>query len=310
MKLPALNDFESTFNDPIWLEVARDICARHALEAETIRRSPHGDNIVFFLGESYVLKIYSPLRNGYNREKNALEFADGVMDIPIPEIAFDGEIEGFYYIVMTQLRGEVINRKEWFKLEDKEQLRIVTQLGAQLKKLHSYDASGVRFDWTDFIKVQVFGTVDRQVAAGVNQKIIAELPEFIKANKPLLPKVVEDPVFMHGDIHFGNLLMMEAEGKWKISGLFDFADSLTGFHEYDFLAPSVLMIQGQGDLQREFFRAYGYKDSEIDENLRRRLMLLTILYECSNLKKYAQRLKAEAVDYSLEELERGVWNFV
>ena len=75
-------------------------------------------------------------------------------------------------------------------------------------------------------------------------------------------------------------------------------------------AVGVLMIQGQGELQREFFRAYGYKENEIDENLRRRLMLLTILYECSDLRKYALRLKPEAVDYTLDELEREIWNFI
>jgi hypothetical protein len=39
-------------------------------------------------------------------------------------------------------------------------------------------------------------------------------------------------------------------------------------------------------------------------------MLLTILYECSDLRKYALRLHPEAVELSLEELERAIWNFV
>jgi len=98
-------------------------------------------------------------------------------------------------------------------------------------------------------------------------------------------------------------------GKWQISGLFDFADSLKGFHEYEFVAVGVLMIQGQGELQREFFRVYGYKDSEINEDLRKRLMLLTILYECSSLRRYALRLKPQAVDFTLDELERAIWSF-
>ena len=111
-------------------------------------------------------------------------------------------------------------------------------------------------------------------------------------------------------MHFGNLRLIEEKGSWRISGLFDFADSLRGFYEYDFVAVGVLMIQGQGELQREFFRAYGYRESEMDENLRRRLMLLTILYECADLRKYALRLKPEAVDFTLDELERSIWNFV
>jgi hypothetical protein len=33
------------------------------------------------------------------------------------------------------------------------------------------------------------------------------------------------------------------------------------------------------------------------------------LYECSNLRKYALRLKPEAIDLTLDELERAIWNF-
>ena len=47
------------------------------------------------------------------------------------------------------------------------------------------------------------------------------------------------------------------------------------------------MIQGQGELQREFFRAYGYAESEINEELRKRQMLLAMFYECSDLRRYA-----------------------
>ena len=103
--------------------------------------------------------------------------------------------------------------------------------------------------------------------------------------------------------------MTEDRERPVISGLFDFADSLKGFYEYEFVAIGVLMIQGQGDLQREFFRAYGYADLDIDVELRRRLMLLTILYEHSSLRRYAERLGPGTEKLGLEELERAIWNF-
>lgn len=45
------------------------------------------------------------------------------------------------------------------------------------------------------------------------------------------------------------------------------------------------MIQGQSSLQRKFFRAYGYAHHEINEELRRRRMLLTMFYENSDLRR-------------------------
>jgi hypothetical protein len=55
--------------------------------------------------------------------------------------------------------------------------------------------------------------------------------------------------------------------------------------------------------------AYGYGEEELDLTLRARLMLLTILYECSDLRKYALRLAPGAVNLSLRELEAAVWTF-
>lgn len=310
MKIPLLNDFSKYFRDPLWIDVAKQICAEHEMHFHDVRRSEHGENIVFLLDTDYVLKIYSPLRNGFNREKTALEFADGRIPVPTPEIAVEGEIEGFYYLIMTQLRGHPVTREDWLKLDQREQTGVVIQLGEALKELHSHDASGIGFDWTEFLKIQVSYAVDRQVQAGVNPEWIERLPGFIEDNLELLPKMLEEPAFLHGDVHFGNLRFGNVDGKLEITGLFDFADSLTGFHEYDFLAPGVLMVQGQGGLQREMFRAYGYADKDIDETLRRRLMLLTVLYECSNLKKYALRLRPAAVDYTFDKLEREIWNFI
>jgi hypothetical protein len=69
------------------------------------------------------------------------------------------------------------------------------------------------------------------------------------------------------------------------------------------------MMQGNCELQRTFLLAYGYKESQLDMNLRARLMLLTVLYECSNLRKYAMRLVPEAVNFTLDELEAAIWTF-
>jgi hygromycin-B 7''-O-kinase len=310
MKVPLLNDFSKYFRDDLWIDVAKQICAEHEMHFHDIRRSEHGENIVFLLDTDYVLKIYTPQRNGFNREKTALEFADGRIGIPIPEIAVEGEIEGFYYLIMTQLRGHPMTREDWLKLDPREQVRLITSLGVNLKELHSHDADGIGFDWPEFLKIQVSYAVDRQAEAGANPEWIERLPGFIEDNLELLPKVVEEPAFLHGDVHFGNLRFGNVNGKMEITGLFDFADSVTGFHEYEFVAPGVLMVQGQGGLQREMFRAYGYADKDIDETLRRRLMLLTVLYECSNLKKYALRLRPEAVNYTFDELEKAIWAFI
>lgn len=123
-----------------------------------------------------------------------------------------------------------------------------------------------------------------------------------------MPQLFES-VLLHGDVHPGNVLLTRRGGRWRPAALFDFGDSFCGFHEYDFVAPGVLMVQGRRELQRAMLMAYGYAEAELDLNLRARLMLLTILYECSDLRKYALRLDPRAVNLTLEELEAAIWTF-
>ncbi len=300
-------DFTRDFKKPVWQTVAQTICQRHKISCQHLKRSEHGESIVFLADDKYVIKIYVPSKNGCERERKALETAQ--TSFGLPEIVAFGEFENFKYLITTQLRGELMTREMWLKLDKREQLEILSELANGLKELHRSDATAIDFNWHKFIEQQAKTCVARQTACGVNSEILRSLPAFLEENLRLLPTGFTE-VFLHGDVHFGNLRLLKQRGRWRISGLFDFADSLKGFREYDFLAVGVLMIQGQGDLQREFFRFFDYADAEVDETLRRRLMLLTCFYEWSDLRRYAVRLRPEAVNYSLEKLEKEIWNFV
>ncbi len=312
MKLPFVaeeKDFVRHFKDEIWLNAAENICRRHSISYHSLRRAEAGEHIVFLIDERFVIKIYTLFRGGFEREKAALEFVRGKTSLPLPEIMFESEIETFNYLVLTQHAGVTMTREIWRALETRQQIAFLAQLAEGLKQLHSHRAEAIDFDWHKFIKGQTATVIERQKTHGVNGEVAARLPDYLKESLPLLPQNIA-PVFLHGDVHFGNLRLIEKDGNWRISGLFDFADSLKGFHEYDFVAVGVLMIQGQGELQKEFFGAYGYGENAIDETMRRRLMLLTILYETADLRRYALRLNPEAVDYTLDELERAIWAFV
>lgn len=306
MKLPRPEDFERDFKSEIWHEAARIICEKHRISFNLLKRARQGESVIFLVDEKFVVKIYNPRGNGLRRERIALETAE--TSFQIPEIVAFGEIENYKYLMTTQLAGDLMTRADWLELGEREQIPILVRLAEGLKELHASNASMIDFDWEKFIARQTATCFERQKTCGVNEKVLAEIPAYLEENLKLLPENYKT-VFLHGDVHFGNLRIAKRNGKYQISGLFDFADSLKGFDEYEFLAVCVLMIQGQGNLQREFFRAYGYADDEINEELRKRQMLLTMFYECSDLRRYALRLRPEAVEYSLLELERAIWNF-
>ncbi len=311
MKFPIITnkeEFDEHFQSRVWLDAAKQICRRHQISFTRLKRSENGEHIVFLIDDSFVIKIYRPFRRCFEREKKALEFVGGRTNFKIPEIVQIGEIEGFNYTLMTQLSGVAMTRAAWLTLPRNEQVAVVAELAVGLKTIHSLDADSFDCDWSEFVEDRANTFVERQIARDVNSQVIESLPAFIETNLKLLPKDFRT-VFLHGDVHFGNLRFQKSGGDWQISGLFDFADSRRGFHEYDFLAVGILMIQGQAEIQREFFKSYGYHENQLDKSFRKRLMMLTMLYETSDLRRYAQRLKPEAVDFTLEELERAIWSF-
>ncbi|MBD0324990.1 MAG: aminoglycoside 3'-phosphotransferase/choline kinase family protein, partial [Pyrinomonadaceae bacterium] len=313
-RLPKITDaaaYELHFHDDVWQQAAASICTRHRLSYESLRRSPLGENIIFFVDERFVIKIFAPFRGQYEREAAALEFAHGKLCIETPEVVHTGEVEGWPYLVMTHLAGEPM-KEIWPEIKEREGVEIVSRLGAGMRELHEHDAplsqAALNRDWGKFIRRQASESVERQRACGANPQWLESLPSYIETRMKLLP-VEHMPVLLHGDVHPGNVLLEERNGRWQVTGLFDFGDSFCGFSEYEFVAPGVLMVQGRVELQRAMLIAYGYKEAELDLNLRARLMLLTILYECSDLRKYALRLAPEAVHLNLEELEAAIWRF-
>jgi hygromycin-B 7''-O-kinase len=304
-------DYKRHFSDDAWQQAAAIICVRHGLSYASLRRSPEGENIIFLVDERLVIKIFAPFRQSYLREKAALEFAHGKLGIETPAILCSGELEGWSYLVLTRLSG-IPAREAWLEIGLRERLGIVSRLGVLLKSLHDHAAPlsqpALNRDWHGFIERQAKTSVERQRACGANPEWLKRLPGYIAARLELLPAAYE-PALLHGDVHPGNLLLAQENGRWKITGLFDFGDSFCGFHEYDFVAPGVLMVQGSRELQRALLLAYGYTESQLDPDLRARLMLLTVLYECSDLRKYALRLMPEAINFTLDELEAAIWTF-
>jgi hygromycin-B 7''-O-kinase len=314
MNLPVIAsaaDYDLHFNDELWLQAASLICARHRLPQTNLRRSLLGENIIFFTDSAFVIKIFAPFRSQYLRERAALEFAQGKLAIETPQLLYAGELEGWPYLVMTYLKG-VPAREVWVEIEASERLEIVIQLGVAMRELHSHTAllseEALNRDWQTFLNQKARESVERQRACGANPEWLESLPAYISARLPLLPTEFRR-VMLHGDIHPGNVLLAKKNNGWRVVGLFDFGDSFCGFHEYEFVAPGVLMVQGKSEEQRAMLLAYGYSESELDLKLRARLMLLTILYECSDLRKYALRLRSDAIHLTLDELERAIWTF-
>jgi hygromycin-B 7''-O-kinase len=92
----------------------------------------------------------------------------------------------------------------------------------------------------------------------------------------------DTPPILTGEYIPENFLLSGDSGGWRLSGLIDFGDVMTGWGEYDLLGPSAFMTAGMPRRVRSLFEGFGYSSADIDPTLKRRLMALLLLHRFSD----------------------------
>src|SRR2546429_2989117 len=106
LRLPVVShlaEYDRWCRHDIWAGVASEICRRHCITYRELRRSPRGENIVFFVDDAFIIKIFAPFRDMYKRETLALRLAHQKSRIKTPKLLYNGRVDGWSYLITTQL---------------------------------------------------------------------------------------------------------------------------------------------------------------------------------------------------------------
>jgi hygromycin-B 7''-O-kinase len=112
------------------------------------------------------------------------------------------------------------------------------------------------------------------------------------------------PVFLHGDLHAGNVFVDEAPGPLVPRGLVDFNDAYEGDPHYDLVAIHATTLGADKGLLRLFLDAYGWHD--LGRRWAERMMALTLAHDFDMVRPFADRIPSE-VD-TLADLATLVWD--
>src|ERR1700710_1112402 len=89
-----------------WLPVALDIAHGHGLSTASPHIFSTGTNLVVALGDDLILKLFPPiLPPQFVSERASLALLRGNLGISIPDMLFEGERDGWPYLVITRLSG-------------------------------------------------------------------------------------------------------------------------------------------------------------------------------------------------------------
>src|SRR5579872_4948287 len=95
-------------NGELFRKAALEIVACHHLPDEPLS-SLDGTNVVFSHGKSRVIKIFPPLhKSHFNNEVLTMKHLHNKLSVKTPAIEYVGEIDYWPYIVMSRLKGTLL----------------------------------------------------------------------------------------------------------------------------------------------------------------------------------------------------------
>jgi hygromycin-B 7''-O-kinase len=243
-----------------------------------------GTNLVVALDDRLILKIFPPLlRSQFVSERISLSQLRGRLRVPIPEIVVEGERDQWPYLVVTRLSG-ILGTQAWPALPEDQKERILAEIGetiAEVQRVPVDGLSDIEPRWDQFIAQQIERCRARHERLGLPGKYLDGLDDLLRDATSLIP-LDAPPVILTGEYIPENFLLSREGSGWRLSGLIDFGDVMTGWGEYDLLGPSAFMAAGIPRRVRSLFAGFGYSSVDMNFTLQRRLMALLLLHRASD----------------------------
>jgi hygromycin-B 7''-O-kinase len=292
-----------------WLPAVTEIARDHALPCDSIEAFSTGTNLVVALDDRLILKLFPPMfRSQFVSEHTSLSLLDGRLSLPIPKIVCKGEREQWPYLVITRLDG-VLGTRAWPHLPEDQKENVLRQIGetiAEVQRAPVGDLAHLEPDWQQFFAGQIEGCRARHQRLGLPPKYMAGLDELLRQAPDLIP-MHAPPVILTGEYIPENILLSCQSGDWKLSGLFDFGDVMTGWGEYDLLGPSAFMTAGMPRRVRSLLHGFGLREADIDATLTRHLLILMLLHRASDPVRHICIEGWQDRTDNLAALERLLW---
>lgn len=267
-----------------WLPIAQDIAHSHGLTCSAPQIFSTGTNLVVGLDAPLILKIFPPfLRSQFASERAALAQLRGRLAVPIPEIVAEGERDGWPYLVITRLSGH-LGADVWPGLPEDQKERVLFQIGeviAAVQRVPPGDLVHIEPRWQPFISGQIERCRARHERLGLPRRFLAGLDDLLRDAAELIP-VDAPPVILTGEYIPENFLLDREADRWRVSGLIDFGDVMTGWGEYDLMGPSAFMTAGMPRRVQSLFAGFGYAAADGTPAVKRRLMALLLLHRASD----------------------------
>ena len=232
--------------------------------------------------------------------------------LPVPELLAEGalydEAWRWPFLIMTAMRGRSL-RDLGDAVQDADRERMATWLGGAVKALHGVpirDGHHISRDvYIDMIQTRMARAHrDHHGWGSLPERLVTQVRDHLWKAGDLIDPEREKPVFLHGDLHLGNVFLDGEPGSLEPTGLVDFNDAYEGDPHYDLVAIHLKTFGGDKALLRRFLEAYGW--GELGRRWTRRMTALTLAHDYDMIQPVADRIPSDLG--SLDELGKALWD--
>jgi Ser/Thr protein kinase RdoA (MazF antagonist) len=208
--------------------------------------------------------------------------------VPVPELLAEGALydEGWRwpFLVMTAMGGHSLRELEG-ELTPQDRARVASWLGTAVRALHGVpirDGERISHEvYSDLIQIRLQrSNRDHEQWASLPSRLVPLVRDYLWEARTLIDPERATPVFLHGDLHAGNVFVG------------------------DVVAIHTKVFDGDKELLRTFLDAYGW--GELGRRWPRRMMALTLAHDFDMVKPITERIPEDVE--SLDDLATLLWD--
>ncbi|QBG36754.1 aminoglycoside phosphotransferase family protein [Litorilituus sediminis] len=284
-------------NEPLafWLPLLVNIQNQYRLGEGEWSRVADGANALFEFEQGYIVKIVPPnwLHQGEKEIAADELFKQSKSDFPLnrPKIIAFADHNGWLYILMSKLPGTCL-ASLWPELTMDNKMLIIRQLGAYMRSLRAlanHDSKVLTVRWHKYVQSLKENCLQRHQRNNLSSELYAQVLPFVEQHLADLPDAAS--MFVHMDLHPGNLMVEHKQGNWHLTGVLDFGDALFCHGPWlEILTPICFMAQGDSELYKTLLNSYGLIDGVDMNQLQNAMMALALVREASNINFVMQQV--------------------
>lgn len=310
------DEYERSLGDgAFWAPYARAALRLAGLEdTGDVRTHVPTTHVAALVDDTYMVKLHYEDWFGedcFQTEREAYRMlAD--QDVPVPELLAEGALydEGWRwpFLVMTAMGGHSLRELEG-EVTPEDRARVAGWLGTAVKALHGVpirDGERISHEvYCDLIQIRMQrGHHDHELWASLPSRLVPLVRDYLWEARALIDPERSTPVFLHGDLHAGNVFVGGEPGAIEARGLVDFNDAYEGDPHYDLVALHTKVFDGDKELLQAFLDAYGW--GELGRRWPRRMMALTLAHDFDMVRPISGRIPEDVE--SLDELASLLWD--